>query len=227
MKKGIIAIIEGTSCVGKTTLCQSLESEGWIILPEAIRYLEREKRQNPNEEETQGADSEEEELRTQDKFLRIEMKKIIYANLLSKRGLNVVLDKSFIATVATAYAFQMQKGFNGTYKKAREKYIQMQEKLKNNGLIECDVFLLLTADYKTIIERNRGRKHVLNGIWTDENTINNQRTALEDMTTKLVGNSGSPVRVKRTLDTTFLDKAQVMDEFHKIIEGLDKSGPEL
>ena len=37
-----IVILEGTSCVGKTTLCESLAAQGWIVLPEAIRYLEDE-----------------------------------------------------------------------------------------------------------------------------------------------------------------------------------------
>lgn len=42
MKRGKIIIVEGTSCVGKTTLCYNLEKIGWIIIPEAIRYLEKE-----------------------------------------------------------------------------------------------------------------------------------------------------------------------------------------
>ena len=42
MSIGKIVILEGTSCVGKTTLCESLAAQGWIVLPEAIRYLEDE-----------------------------------------------------------------------------------------------------------------------------------------------------------------------------------------
>lgn len=40
MQKGKIVIVEGTSCVGKTTLCDSLKKRGWFVMPEAIRYLE-------------------------------------------------------------------------------------------------------------------------------------------------------------------------------------------
>lgn len=43
MSIGKIVILEGTSCVGKTTLCESLAAQGWIVLPEAIRYLEDER----------------------------------------------------------------------------------------------------------------------------------------------------------------------------------------
>lgn len=42
MNEGEIVIVEGTSCVGKTTLCENLKKQGWIVLPEAIRYLEKE-----------------------------------------------------------------------------------------------------------------------------------------------------------------------------------------
>ena len=42
MKRGKIISVEGTSCVGKTTLCSNLEKLGWIVIPEAIRYLEKE-----------------------------------------------------------------------------------------------------------------------------------------------------------------------------------------
>lgn len=42
MNEGKIVIVEGTSCVGKTTLCEELKKLGWIVLPEAIRYLEQE-----------------------------------------------------------------------------------------------------------------------------------------------------------------------------------------
>ena len=34
MSIGKIVILEGTSCVGKTTLCESLAAQGWIVLPD-------------------------------------------------------------------------------------------------------------------------------------------------------------------------------------------------
>ena len=42
MSNGKIIILEGTSCVGKTTLCKNLIKQNWIVLPEAIIYLEKE-----------------------------------------------------------------------------------------------------------------------------------------------------------------------------------------
>lgn len=222
MSEGKIAIIEGTSCVGKTTLCESLERQGWIVLPEAIRYLEREKNQKQNEVETQGADSEEKEIYMQDQFFRIERQKIIEANQLKKQGKNVVIDKSFIATVATAKAFERQKGFKGTFKRAYLKYCELLQELEMNGLIECDVFLLLTSNYNTIVKRNNTRSHVLNGIWIEEETIKNQRDILEKMTKEIVGSLGSKISRKKILDTTYLSKVQVEKEFYNVIESLNK-----
>ena len=54
----------------------------------------------------------------------------------------------------------------------------MVQELSNKGMIECDVFLLLTADFNTICERNKMRNHVLEGIWLEEKTIESQRQIL-------------------------------------------------
>lgn len=67
------------------------------------------------------------------------------------------------------------------------KYCQMLQNLKDNNLIECDIFILLTAEYKIICERNKIRNHVLEGIWTEEETINKQREILEKMFENVVG----------------------------------------
>lgn len=163
MRRGKIIIIEGTSCVGKTSLCNALQNEGWIVIPEAIRYLEKET--NKKGDETSpipGTQAEEEYY--QDQLFRVELQKIIEANEYSKQGFDVVIDKSAIATIATAKAFEEEKNFNGTFKRDCNHYMSMTNYLNSNNLIECDMFLLLTADYNIIIERNLTRNHVLEGI---------------------------------------------------------------
>ncbi len=123
----------------------------------------------------------------QDQLFRVEMQKIRKANKLRLQGQNIVIDKSAIATVATARAFELQKGFNGTFRRAYMKYKDMLEELKDSGLIECYIFMLLTADYDTICKRNKTRNHILEGIWLDEETIANQREVLEKMSRDIVG----------------------------------------
>ena len=134
MNKGKIVIVEGTSCVGKTTLCENLKKQGWVVLPEAIRYLEKETNKKGDEASPIPGTQEEEEY-YQDQLFRLEKQKILEANELRKQGKKVIIDKSAIATVATAKAFEEQKGFNGTFKRAYIKYCEMLQELKDKGLI--------------------------------------------------------------------------------------------
>lgn len=220
MSKGKIVIVEGTSCVGKTTLCESLQKEGWIVLPEAIRYLEKETGKIGDEASPiPGSQAEEEYY--QDQLFRVERQKIIEANELRKKGKKVVIDKSAIATVATAKAFEEPKGFVGTFKRAYMKYCELVQDLERNGLIECDAFLLLTADYDTIIKRNITRNHVLDGIWVDEETIYSQRDVLEKMTQQLVGNIGKRKIKKEIIDTSRLSKEEVKAQFKHFADDIE------
>lgn len=216
MKEGQIVIVEGTSCVGKTTLCENLRKEGWIVLPEAIRYLENETGKR-GDEASPIPDSQEEEEYYQDQLFRIERKKILEANELRKQGKKVVIDKTAIAVVATAKALEKTKGFNGTFRRAYLKYVELLQELKNNELIECDVFLLLTADYDTICKRNETRNHILNGVWIDETTIKMQRDVLEKMIREVVG-TGNDKMKKEIVDTTSLSKKDVIKEFNEKVD---------
>lgn len=219
MKEGIIVIVEGTSCVGKTTLCENLEGQGWVVLPEAIRYLEQETGKIGDKASPIPGTQEEEEY-YQDQLFRVEEKKIIEANNLKKQGKCVIIDKSAIATVATASAFEKQKGFDGTFRRAYNKYLEMLQRLRKEGLIECDIFLLLTADYQSICERNVTRNHMLEGIWTKEDTIKRQREVLEKIVQELVGSVSINKVEKQKLDTTQLTKASVLEKFNEMIKNI-------
>ena len=76
MNKGKIVIIEGTSCVGKTTLCENLQKQGWNVLPEAIRYLEQETGKLGDDASPIPGSQEEEEF-YQDQLFRVERQKLI------------------------------------------------------------------------------------------------------------------------------------------------------
>lgn len=94
----------------------------------------------------------------------------------------------------------------------------MLQELRDNGLIECDVFILLTADYDVICKRNNMRKHMLEGIWLEEETIINQRYVLEKIVADIVGNACINKIKKITLDTSLLSKEQVVNRFNDIIK---------
>lgn len=221
MDEGKIVIVEGTSCVGKTTLCEKLKNQGWIVLPEAIRYLEKETNKKGDEASPIPGTQEEEEY-YQDQLFRVEKQKLLEANELRKQGKNIIIDKSAIAVVATAKAFEEQKGFKGTFKRSYIKYCDMLQELKEKGLIECDIFLLLTADYNTICKRNKTRNHVLEGVWIEEETIANQRQVLENITNGIVGRISNNCIKKEIVDTSDLTKEQVLYKFHKFLNDLEK-----
>lgn len=226
MENGRIVIVEGTSCVGKTTLCEKLKEQGWYVLPEAIRYLEKETKKKGDEASPIPGTQEEEEY-YQDQLFRIEKQKIIEANKLKNQGKKVIIDKSAIATVATASAFEKQKGFNGTFKRAYLKYCRMLQELKDKELIECDVFLLLTANYNTICERNKTRNHILEGVWLEEETIVNQRQVLEKITNQIVGSISKNIIKKKILDTSNLTKNQVLNEFNELFNNYERDELEI
>lgn len=212
MKRGKIIIVEGTSCVGKTTLCSNLENLGWIVIPEAIRYLEKEtQKKGDDASPIPNKQTEEEYYQTQ--LFRIELQKIREANYFSNRGFNIVIDKSAIATIATAKAFEESKGFVGTFSSACSKYYNMLKQLNEEEIIECDGFLLLTANFDEIRKRNMTRNHILEGIWLEEKIINSQRRVLETFAENIIGKLSDNNIVTKTLDTTNISDQELLAYF--------------
>lgn len=103
----------------------------------------------------------------------------------------------------------------------------MLQELKNKGLIECDVFLLLTADYNTICERNKTRNHILEGVWIEEETIINQRQVLEKITNQIVGSINKSTIKKKILDTSNLTRKQVLNEFNELLNNWERDELEI
>ena len=193
-------------------MCNNLEKNGWVIIPEAIRYIEKENSKIINAAiDIPNNNDEEEYYQTQ--LFRVELEKIKKANHYRNMGYNVIIDKSSISIIATAKAFEVLFGFNNKYLSACKKYIMMLEFLKNNDLVECDGFLLLTTDYNKIQERNNTRKHILEGIWIDESLINLQKNCLKKIYDKVVGKYSDNEIKKCTLDTTFLSQDEVFNYF--------------
>lgn len=212
MKRGKIIIVEGTSCVGKTTLCSNLEKLGWIVIPEAIRYLEKEtQKKGDDASPIPNKQTEEEYYQTQ--LFRIELQKIREANYFSNRGFNIVIDKSAIATIATAKAFEESKVFVGTFSSACSKYYNMLKQLNEEEIIECDGFLLLTTNFDEIRKRNMTRNHILEGIWLEETIINSQRRVLETFAENIIGKLSDNNIVTKTLDTTNISDQELLAYF--------------
>jgi len=75
------------------------------------------------------------------------------------------MDKSFIATMATAYAFETIKNFDGTFKKSLNLYYNdLLNFLAEQKLIYFDMPFLLTANISVILNKNKERNHILEDI---------------------------------------------------------------
>lgn len=89
----------------------------------------------------------------------------------------------------------------------------MLKQLNEEKIIECDGFLLLTANFNVIKKRNMTRNHVLEGIWLEEKTINSQRKVLENFTKNIFGKLSNTNVVTKTIDTTNISQQQLLTYF--------------
>lgn len=89
----------------------------------------------------------------------------------------------------------------------------MLKQLCEDEIIECDGFLLLTANFDEIKRRNITRNHILEGIWLEERTINSQRKVLEIFTENIIGKLSDNIIVTKVLDTTYISKQELLTHF--------------
>ena len=167
MNNGTFLLIEGISNTGKTSLCQELASKhNYKVIQESIRYLEN--RTNlPETDIMSTPESIYQEVLNQELLFDTEFQKIFDANLLIKGGQNVVLDKSFISILATAYAFELEKNFAGGVKAALDHLFSYCEKINRFHLKMPDKIVLLTVNQSAFSTRNKQRNHVLSDVWID------------------------------------------------------------
>ncbi len=51
MKKGMVVVIEGVSNTGKTTTCEILRNNNWVVIPECAEFMENPPKSSKNYEE--------------------------------------------------------------------------------------------------------------------------------------------------------------------------------
>ncbi|WP_040535343.1 AAA family ATPase [Schleiferilactobacillus shenzhenensis] len=202
MAEGKIILVEGISNSGKTTLCKYMrERDGYTVVPEAIRYLER-RLDAPGDDILNVPQSREQEIRNQDILFDLEFEKLFDANYRIKHGQNVVIDKSAYSIVATAYAFRKRGLVPDAYELAEKRFLKFWDKVHEYHLRLPDCNLLLRADAEKSQQRNLSRSHMLRSVWTEESTRSGQETSLEEQFSRL-GNSAV------LLETTGLSPEEV------------------
>lgn len=160
-------IVEGVSCTGKTTLCEELaKSHGFFLAEEGVRYLERSF--NKRREEIMGIPASlEEERRNQDLLFNAEREKLKAAFRARRDGNKVVLDKSALSILSSAYAFNHIEGMFGDVQYATGKLVELVSAFSVEDLRNVKI-ALLELDQATRQERRLKRDTVLDDTWLDK-----------------------------------------------------------
>lgn len=170
-------IVEGVSCTGKTTLCNALaELHGFFVADEGIRYVER-SFGRPREEIMCIPTSIEEERRNQDFLFNAERMKLKEALFAVRDGRNVVLDKSALSIMSSAYAFERIDGMFGDLGYARRKMVDLIGDIGMESFRNVKV-ALLELDLKSREERRLRRGTVLDDAWLDGSVTSLQHSFL-------------------------------------------------
>ena len=172
---GKLIIVDGISNAGKTTLCTTLSNDGVVLIDEVPKFIEINCEKYGLKLSSTMPQTIEEEKYNQQILFRAEIDRLKMAADIIKSGSSAVLDRSFLSTVAIAYAFDSQNPFKGSYDNAREllkEYIkQIVELFKEENVL---VFFL-DVDKDKIQERNISRNKPLTEDWIDNGFLDKQR----------------------------------------------------
>lgn len=176
-----LLIVEGVSNSGKTTLCRRLNKDyGFVVIDEGIRFLEKEMGCS-RETFMSPPKSERAERMNQKKLYHAESLKLRAAHDALEKGSRVVLDKSALAIMASAYAFEKSESEVGDLPYAIEMFGEL---VKEWGTVFADVNIivaLLCTDAAVRSDRNRRRTMRLDAVWVDGSIAANQELFLKSL----------------------------------------------
>lgn len=174
-----IIVIDGTSNVGKTTLCENIEKniQNIAIVPGASLFAKINRERYPKIPAI--PQSAEEEKENQRFFFRLELDRLNEANRLAKQGKIVFMDRGVLEILSVAYSFESINGWNGIYKNAQSLYKQFISYARNMGISLPDKYIWLQANYEEIKRRNKLRQKERGQLlsetdWIEESLIGKQ-----------------------------------------------------
>ena len=170
---GRIIIIDGISNSGKTTFCEYLKKQGYFVIDEAPLFMQNHKELGtlPNTVPI----SLEQEKNNQVILYNVELERLKLAREKAIKGENVVMDRSFLSTVAVAFALENDLPFKGAYKYANELAILYFNELFNiNNYAEIN-FVFFDVNQSVVFARNKNRDNILDSNWVNENFLMKQR----------------------------------------------------
>lgn len=176
-----ILIIEGVSCTGKTTVCRKLELDyGFTVAHEGVRYLEQ-RYGKPREQIMGVPHSLEDEQSNQDMLFEAEAEKLTHSLEVWRSGQSIVLDKSALAIMASAYAFEQVDGLYGDLPYAISKTMRLLDGYGAYEIIRNSRVALLTLDHSKRVERRARRGTRLDDTWLDDEVTKLQERFLRNL----------------------------------------------
>jgi len=170
---GRIIIIDGISNSGKTTFCNYLVEAGFRVVEEAPDFIDNNKELGVLSNSV--PKTLDEEKNNQNILFNAELMRLKIAKEYAMGSKNVIMDRSFLSTVAMAYALEKDLPFKGAYdysKVLEKKYLEEIKSVSQSVTIS---FIFFDVNRDVLMERNQKRKKELSLEWIDEEFLNKQR----------------------------------------------------
>ena len=174
-----IIVIDGTSNVGKTTLCENIEKniQNIAIVPGASLFAIINRERYPKIPAI--PQSAEEEKENQKFFFRLELDRLNEANRLAKQGKTVFMDRGVLEILSVAYSFESINGWDEIYNNAQNLYEKFISYARKMEISLPDKYIWLQANYEEIKRRNKLRQQERGQLlsednWIEANLINKQ-----------------------------------------------------
>ena len=169
---GSVTIIDGISNAGKTTFCDYMKTHGYFIIEEAPVFLKNNK--NIGTLSATVPNNLEEEKKNQEVLFEAEIERLKMAGEYAKNEKNVIMDRSFLSTVAMAYALEKDLPFKGAYDYSKELEKKYFKEIQNLSKIVNINFLFFDVNRDILIERNQKRnKKNMEQVKTENTTYQN------------------------------------------------------
>lgn len=170
---GRIIIVDGISNSGKTTFCDYLGIMGYSIVEEAPDFIRKNKDLGVLSNTV--PKTLDEEKSNQKLLLNAELMRLNIAKDYAMNEKNVIMDRSFLSTVAMAFALEKDLPFKGAYDYSKILEKEYLEELKSISKSVCISFIFFDVNRDVLLERNQKRENELSLEWIDEDFLNKQK----------------------------------------------------
>ena len=218
---GRIIVIDGTSNVGKTTLCESLEKniQNVAIIPGASLFAKihsQKYSQIPDIPTTA-----EEEMENQKFFFKLEIDRLIEANKLANLGKDVFMDRGVLEILSVAYSFEKIKKWKGIYANARQLYEKFNTIAYENKISLPDEHIWLQASSEEVMKRNKIRQiereqKLSENDWIEASLINRQ---IEFFNELCIPENKERIHL---IDTNYMNKQEVLKKVCELLNLKEK-----